>query len=95
MPHAAGSNTWFISGSGHLLLTLPHAVPRATGAGLADWTRPNTTSPAWSKEVTFGTTASDHLDFPRGVAVTPDVQTAVVSDAGNDRMSVWALTCTD
>ena len=42
------------------------------------------TSPGWSNQTTFGTVGSgpNNLTYPWGVAVTPNGQTAIVSDTG-------------
>lgn len=60
------------------------------------WSRPDTSSAAWVNQTVFGTgpgSGKDQFDLPRGIAVSPDGQTAWIADAGNGRISTWAATC--
>jgi hypothetical protein len=56
------------------------------------WTKAGS---SWSHLTNFGSTGSgaDQLDFPFGVAATPDGQTVWVADSNNNRISVWGLGC--
>jgi DNA-binding beta-propeller fold protein YncE len=58
---------------------------------IALWTRPDARSSAWANQTSFGTlgTGMAELKNPNGVTVTPNGLLALVSDNGNNRMSVW------
>jgi len=59
------------------------------------WTRPDTSSTAWSNQTTFGSSGSGPSQFgtPIGVAISRDEQTIWVSDNSNHRISVWTRVC--
>lgn len=58
---------------------------------VAVWVRPGAASDAWAVAATFGTAGIglDQFMTPWGVAVSPDLLTAWVSDVGASRVSVW------
>ncbi len=55
------------------------------------WARPDASSIAWENKTTFGAegSASNQLQAPYPVAVSPDTLTVLVPDSGNHRISVW------
>ncbi len=58
---------------------------------IAIWTRPNTSSTAWSYSAQYGTFGSgdSQLGFPAGVAVSADGLTTWVADSFNSRIVIW------
>ena len=58
------------------------------------WARPDASSIAWENKTTFGAegSASNQLQAPYPVAVSPDTLTVWVPDSGNGRISVWRRT---
>ena len=62
---------------------------------ILSWSRPSTTSTAWSYLTQFGTAGTGPSEFshPNGVVISSDGLTAVVSDSSIDinRISVWVL----
>lgn len=102
-PAWSNQTTFGVQGTNANAFDLPESVaitPDGLTALIADtgnhrisvWTRPNATSPTWTNQARFGSLGSgvSNFDDPRGVAVTPDGLTAVIADADNDRVSVWA-----
>jgi DNA-binding beta-propeller fold protein YncE len=73
-----GLTAWVADGSNHRISV---------------WSRPNRTS-GWSPVVTFGNGGSfpNQFNVPSGVAVSPDILTAWVSDRNNSRIAVWSRT---
>ncbi|MFT4040703.1 MAG: NHL repeat-containing protein [Thermomicrobiales bacterium] len=71
--------------------TLTAYIAEAGNHRVSVWTRPSASSAVWTAQTSFGAfgTGSGKLQFPAGVAVTPNGLTAVVADTSNHRVSVW------
>lgn len=70
-------------------------ISDVVNTGVTIWTRPDASSLAWTYRTRFGSKGSGNseFNFPFLLAVSPDGQTVWVSDASNNRVVVWAQTC--
>ncbi len=96
------STNFGTQGSGDTNFSLPRAIAVSEDTltvWVADynnnriviWTRPDSSSTAWSYSTQFGTFGTGATNFkePKGIAVSPDTLTAWVGDSGNHRIMVW------
>ncbi len=94
--------TFGADGSGDAQLKSPHGVavsPDMLTVWVGDtgnnrvsvWTRPSTSSTAWSHAYNVGSpgAAPNQFTSPNGVAISCDTLTLYVGDSGNSRVSIW------
>lgn len=67
------------------------AVSDSINNRVSIWTRPDTSSTAWTQQTTFGTqgTGLNKFDIPRWGVLTGNGLTILVTDFNNYRISVW------
>jgi sugar lactone lactonase YvrE len=73
--------------------TLTAWVADTFNSRIVIWTRPDTTSTAWSYSTQFGSAGAgdSNLNGPTGVAIASDSRTAWITDSQNFRMVIWTL----